>query len=375
MSTISIETAILKNAVSVAMKGCESDKFNPLTSMMEIFCELGNLTVTTSGLTHTLYVKRPIANQSNFRVVVEAAVFAKLIGKITTPTVSFTVDGNSMSIVGNGSYKIELPVDPSTGMLIVYPHLALPECECAGKTDPATLYTVVSANKTCVAVNDQNSAMDGYWIGQVVIGSDGEAEESKGVVITTDRTRVCVCDADIIKGNFLLNSSEVKLLPLLESAEISVYKRGRFLEFVANGVTLVAYERDGIKNYEWEGAMQIANHPFKAFVKLDRAAVLETLGRITILTDAFSDGGVELTFREREIEISTTRGSETISYIDTSLSDSAAFKADVLASDLISMLKSQNDETATVWFDDEMPCLKFEDGIVTQVLAFVGDDE
>ena len=113
VNTLSIQTSKLQEMVARAVKGAKNDKILPLTQMMAIQLKDNVLTLITTSITNTLYIREDKVDGNDFYVVVPVEKFSKLIARLTSDTVSMEIDtkSKSLAIKGNGNYNVEIEYD------------------------------------------------------------------------------------------------------------------------------------------------------------------------------------------------------------------------------------------------------------------------
>ena len=88
---LKLKTKTLQEMTQKAMKGASHSKVLPLTSMLAIELKENVLTLTTTDFSNYLEIKQDKVEGADFYVVVQADIFSKLIGKLSTEEVTLTV--------------------------------------------------------------------------------------------------------------------------------------------------------------------------------------------------------------------------------------------------------------------------------------------
>ena len=117
---VRLNTLVLQALMDKAIKGASQNKMIPLTSLLEIELKEGALTLTTTDATNTLKVFAKGIKGDDFRVVVPADLFHKLVSKVTTEHIILELKENSLEVVGNGTYQLDLLLDED-GTLVKFP--------------------------------------------------------------------------------------------------------------------------------------------------------------------------------------------------------------------------------------------------------------
>ena len=89
---LTIKTAKLQDMVSRVVKGAKNDKVLPITQMMAIRLQDNVLTLITTSVTTTMYIREEKVDGNDFYVVVPVDVFSKLISKLTCENITLEVN-------------------------------------------------------------------------------------------------------------------------------------------------------------------------------------------------------------------------------------------------------------------------------------------
>ena len=139
----SVKTETLKQMVTKASKASVNNKMIPLTGLMNIALQDNKLSITTSDAINFLTITETDVVGDNFSVVVTTDLFSKLVSKTTSDMVTLDFSNNNLTFTGNGTYKIDLPIDEE-GELIKYPTINMPsENVTAGVIKLSTIKNVV----------------------------------------------------------------------------------------------------------------------------------------------------------------------------------------------------------------------------------------
>lgn len=98
----------LKKISTILLSAVDSSDISKITDNLELKVENEILNLSVTNGEYYVNSKLPIYEDIKFHATVNASIFLKLITKITTETVEFKIDNNSLVIIGNGEYKIPL---------------------------------------------------------------------------------------------------------------------------------------------------------------------------------------------------------------------------------------------------------------------------
>ena len=123
-----VETKRLQRMAAIASKCVGNDKMLPLTSMMEIYAdpETETMSLKTTTGTEYLVVSDDYDGDEKINVVVMANKFLSLVKNTTSKMIEMVLTDKCLVVKGNGTYKIEIPVD-SGGKEIHFPQPYLKE--------------------------------------------------------------------------------------------------------------------------------------------------------------------------------------------------------------------------------------------------------
>ena len=122
----------LQSVCSKILSAVDVDESSMVTETLAIYTEGKSLYLAVTNREYFVKIKLDLQNEIEFNATVPAEVFLKLISKMTTETVEFAIEENSLVITGNGTYK--LPMIFNDDKL-----LELPEIEIENKTSEFTV--------------------------------------------------------------------------------------------------------------------------------------------------------------------------------------------------------------------------------------------
>ena len=101
----------LKKISTILLTAVDSSDISRLTDNLELKVENEILNLSVTNGEYYVKTKLPIYENIDFHATVNANVFLKLLTKVTTETVEFNIENNSLVIKANGEYKIPLIFD------------------------------------------------------------------------------------------------------------------------------------------------------------------------------------------------------------------------------------------------------------------------
>lgn len=355
---LKLKTKTLQEMTQKAMKGASHSKVLPLTSMLAIELKENVLTLTTTDFSNYLEIKQDKVEGADFYVVVQADIFSKLIGKLSTEEVTLTVEGNVLTVKSNGTYKLELPVDED-GSLVQFPEYRKTLDTPYTFIKLATLKSILTTNKASVAQDLTVPALTGYYI------------DEKGV-LTSDSFVACHNKVTGLNQAFMLPSQVVELFNVLDQEDVSIGVGETDVILDTPNATIygkLLMEKD---NFPVDAINDYLTTTFESKCKLPKDALLSILDRMILFVNTYDKNEVYLTFNNEGITIESKKGTgnETIKY-----SESVNFKPFTCCID-IEILKAQIQAQQTDVIDlyyGNSSAIKLASGAIVQLVSLSED--
>ena len=360
MSKLTISTTQLQSLVNKASQCVGANKLIPITEKIGIKCsEIGLVLVTTDGV-NTLSVSTPdVSSKESIDVTVLAETFSKLVNKTTTETITLEVDANSLTVTGNGSYKLALELDDD-GNLLSFPinDFAL-EYEEVGKITPSVVQIIQSSLKSSLSAN-AGTVYTNYYVGEFISATD---KSMLGLYAYN------LFNAEETK--FLWNARFVDLLAYAgEDTTLSYNADSKALIAKSQGFSLITKAPTDCADYNIEGLKKMLSISQDSFCKLRKKELLDALDRLALFVSTYDDGAITLQFTPNSLKVSSlsTNGVETIDYTESKDAKDKTIKINI--NRLISQLKSYTSDTVELYYGSDF-CIKLVDGDITQVIALM----
>jgi DNA polymerase III sliding clamp (beta) subunit (PCNA family) len=355
---LKLKTVKLQEVISKAVKGASNNKMIPITSLLCLELKDNTLTVTTTDATNYLKIISNKVEGEDFYIVVQSEIFSKLVSKISVEYINLELKDNSLEIIGNGTYQIELPLDEE-GKLIRFPEYKFDTTVESKEINLSTMKMILNTNKAAVAQTMEVPCLTGYYF-----GAD---------VITTDSFKVCAIDVDVFKTSILLSPELISILDVFSDEKITVQQNDSKILFTTDNAIAYGSQLDGIADYPYEAIQAYLNTKFTSSCKLIRGVLLNVLERLSLFVSPYDKNGLYLTFTTEGIMISSKKsnGTELIKY-----QGSENFKPFTCSID-IEMLTSQiaalDSDHIELWYDNDK-AIKITTDRSTQIIALLEDD-
>ena len=357
MKLFQTQTTTLQEMVSKAVHCVSNNKLIPLTSLISLSVKDKTFTLITTDATNYFYVSAPTPIEcEDFEFSVFADTFVRLIQKMTCETVSLSVENNVFIIEGNGTYKMELPLDES-GKPIKFPKkvnessFANKVCSVAAQS----IKDVVSSHKSSLAVDMQIPVLVNYFFGE-------------DCVITSNRKTICYKESSLLAGDVLLNPITVDMITSLENVDVAVYETEDAIIFKTD--TDVIYSPKVIGDFPVDKIKVLINQQFDSRYSVSRKVMLDVLDRLSLFVSSYDKKAINMTFTEEGILISSAKsnGAELVKF--SSCDNYKPFECTINIELLQNALNAQTEDFVDVYFGCPVG-VKLESGGLTQIVAFI----
>ena len=359
---LKIETTILKEMVSKAVKGASMNKLIPLTSMIAIELKNNVLTLHTTDKENYLYIIQNDVDGEDFYVTVQIEQFSKLISKMTSELTVLELKDNSLEVRGNGKYNIEIPLDEN-GDMVQFPdplnkNMSYP---VDAEIDLSTIKTILNTAKSSLATTLEIPQYTGYFVGDKII--------------TTDTYKICSINTELAEGKEILISPEMmNLLDVMDNNKIELsIVDDTTLIFTTPNCIVYGNVMDGIEDYAVDAISKLLDETFNSVCKIDKSKILAVLDRISLFVGTYDNKAIRLNFTNNGIDISSkqTNGIENVEFIE-----SENFKPFTCLIDidmLTSQIKANPNDVIELHYGNEQFVSLINENI-TQIIALLEDN-
>lgn len=360
---LKVKTKTLQEMTQKAMKGASNNKILPLTSMLAIQLKDNILTLTTTDFSNYLEITQYKVEGEDFYVVVQADIFSKLIGKLTTEDVTLAVDNNVLTVKSNGTYKIELPVDED-GSLVRFPEyrnmMGVGVNSLGYKLKLNTLKSILNTNKASVAQELTVPALTGYYI------------DANGV-LTSDSFVACHNKVIGLNETFMLPYQVVELFNVLEAEDVSINIGTTDVIISTPQATIYGKLLLEKENFPVDAINSYLQTSFNSSCKLPKDALLSILDRLCLFVDTYDKNEVYLTFTTDGIIVESKKGTgnELIKYQESH--NFSSFTCCVDIEILKTQIQAQQTEVIELFYGNET-AIKMASGAVVQIVSLSEDD-
>lgn len=357
-----IQSVLLKERVSKAVKGAGNNKLIPITELLGIRFKDGILTLETTDATNYLYVQMHVDADEEFYAVVDADLFAKLVAKTTSEFIELKVVSGSpiLSFSGNGNYSIEMPLDED-GQIVKFPD-PVADVATAKKLDdvPRSLIVrILSSVKPSLATTFENPCYTGYYCADKVLA--------------TDTFKIAGLDEHVFDAPVLLSPQTMDLLGLMSDDKIRASCVGNRFIFESSDVIVYSPEMEGKSDFAVDAITGLLSQEFEQSCELQKQEFLGVLDRLALFINPYDKNELRLTFANDGLYVASKAesGVERISYLkNDALSSDFVCSVDIEM--LVQEVKAISSDVIQMQYGADN-ALKLIDGNLTIVLALLGE--
>lgn len=362
---ISVKTMELKKMVTRAAKGASNDKMLPLTSMLciektkEGTGGILNL-ITTNGKDTTFVIGNMIPG-GDFLCVVPVDLFSKLVTKLTCEKVSLEVTEGILTVSGNGTYKIPIPMD--TDGPVIFPKPSTETDSEPINVKMSTIRSIIATNKPSLSTSVEDDCLCAYHV--------------HDAVVTTNEDVICVNETSVTPDPVLISREMMDIISIADADDVNIYINGSVIVMDAGTMLVHGPAHSGIEEFPIEDIKDYANTEFPSSCAVSKAAVKNLMDRLALFIEPYDRNGAYFTFTKDSLQISSKRSSicENIEYKSSKgfkefscCVDVPTFKAmtDCIPGDLIEI--HYGDASA------DQPTLKISGSGVSIIMCLMNDD-
>lgn len=360
---LTIKTEKLKEMVSRAVKGAGNNKLIPITSLMAIEVKDNKVTLITTDASNYLYIMEDKVVAEDFYAVVDADTFSKLVSKMTCENITLEIkDGlQVLEVKGNGTYKIELPLDED-GEAIKYPNPVeaenVFEYTSVGVLNKSTVQVILDTIKPALAVTLENPCYTGYYMGKQVVA--------------TDTYKIASMDVKLFDDAKLISPELLDLLSVMNAEKINVNVDGNNIIYRTPDCIVYGHFMEGIEDYAIDAIMDLVETSFTSFCSVSKNKLLQLLDRLSLFVGVYDKNAVYLTFTHEGLQVSSkaASGVEIIDYVASE--DFKDFTCSIDIQMLIQEVKAIQNDVIEMYYGEDN-AIKMTDGNITIIIALLED--
>jgi hypothetical protein len=360
---IELKTSLLQGSASKSTMCVTNNKLLPITSLISFKVKDNTLILTTSDGTNFLYVRYPekVPCEDVEEFAVGADTFVRLVQKTTAEKISLSIgeEGNYLVVKGNGTYKLELPLDEN-GNPIKFGRHDISDNGFGSVVKKSYVAKILNFNKSSLATDLSMPVLTNYYCGDSVV--------------TSDTFKISDTEVNLFDTPMLISPQVMDILNVMSSEDITYYNKDNNTVFETATEVLVAPITAGVESFPIDAIKQLVNSEFGSDCKLPKVAILDVLDRISLFVTAYDKKVVNLTFTKDGLMISSRKsnGVEVIPFVEsnnfkdyTCCIDFEMFKAQI---------QTQTEDIIHLYYGSDI-AIKLVDSNATNIVALVNEEE
>ena len=360
---LTIKTIKLQEMLSKSVKCAGNNKLVPISSLLGIKQKDNQLELTTTNVKDYLYVREENECDGEFSVTVYVDTFSKLISKLTCEYVSLELKDSCLEVTGNGTYKINLPLDEN-GDVIKYPNPVKTYTENAefsetGEIELFNIKTISNSIKPALAVTPEVPCYMAYYMGDKVIA--------------TDTYKIAGLMEKVFDKPKLLSANTIELLTLIEEPKVkfTAFANGTLL-FETPKITVFSSVVEGLEDYAVDAITNLLNLTTDSYCEIVKDSLLQLLDRLALFVSPYDKNAVNLTFTNDGIVVTSksSSGEELIPY--ATIHDFKEFTCAADIQMLQTQIKAIPTNLVTLYFGSQQ-ALKLKTNNLIQIIGLLSD--
>lgn len=145
-----LNTKEFKNICNIILNAVDGSELSNLTETLELKTVGRVLTLSTTNKEYYASVRFELEHEENFHAAVNANLFLKLIGAITSETIELNIQGTTLHIKANGNYK--LPIITENDKVMEIPVITIENKTLEMNIPSSILDSIVTYNSKQLAI-------------------------------------------------------------------------------------------------------------------------------------------------------------------------------------------------------------------------------
>lgn len=348
----------IKQICGMILQAVDNSNVSTITETLELKACNGKLYINVTNREYYVRAKLDVDSNIEFHATVNANLFLKLISQITTDTIEFEVNNNSLNIKGNGNYK--LPLIYNGDKLLELPEITINNITNEFNIDSDILKSILTYNSK--EINKEAIAQPVQKLYYV--------DEQGAITFTSG---ACVNSFTLEQPvKLLLNSKIVKLFKLFKTGAVK-FNLGydpisdeiiqTKVKFTTNNIELTAIlscDDSNMGKVPVNAIRGRANADYPYSINVNKDAFIQALNRILLFntpSDTKEIIAPHCTFEFHKDSVTIydvyKNNKETLIYSDSVANIEDKYIAILNLVDLKSKLESCNEHYLTINFGDD----------------------
>lgn len=353
---ITVETKVLQGMINTAYKGASRNKADVMTNLIDVYCNDGRISLTTTDGSNylTVFGNAESDEKTHFSILLDK--FYKVISKTTTDKLKLTVKDDYLSFTGNGTYKIPFLLDVD-GSYVKFPVKKIDNPSKSGEVSRLSICDAVKHNKLSLSMNNDDSKihLSGYLC-------------TDDAVFTSDEINLCMNSISTISERAIIPPTVFDIIAGAK-ADVVKYKVGdNCAIFDCGDIRVYCTFIPNIEDFPEAVCRKIMSTEIKSKCTVSRTGVLGAIGRLALFVDERQRNVVRFTFTKDGITLSTVSDDaiETVPY--QGITDFEDYTCLVDVDHIKAILSSYDVESIDMYFGNPQ-ILRINNGSVSHAIA------
>lgn len=274
----------IQNACSKILSAVDANAVSAVTETLQLSTEGKYLYISVTNREYYARVKIPMNEEIDFVATVNANLFLKLVSQITTETIELTVDGSTLILKGNGTYK--LPVIFDGDKMLELPEITIDNPTVKFDIDSNILLSILNYNS-----KELNKGVISKPIQKLYYVDDSGA--------ITFTTGACVNNFKLDKPvKMLLNDRLVKLFKLFKGEQVeftlgydpisedTIQTKVRFASDNIIITAILSCDDTMLQQFPVEAVRSRATSNYPYSINVNKDQLIQTINRLLLFTSA-----------------------------------------------------------------------------------------
>lgn len=360
-----VKTSMLQEMVARAYKACGMIDSLPITGMLQLKCENNTLQITATDNVNMLIISRNEV-EGNLYAMVDATLFNSLIGKLTTPLTTITVENDILTVSANGKYEFKV-IKEEDGSNI---SIKIPDFNTdvqSNHVDNNVIRSILTMNKSCKADMKEMPALINYYM-----------DENR--VLTSDLYRICNNPVKLFNEPVCITPQLAEMIPLVaDDKGVDIKANEQLVMFSSSFGTLIGRKalQEDLESFPVNELTEVLQNSMSNSCVINRTLLTNAIDRICLFSNELTNKSVNLTFEVDQLTLTTgqSNNKESIKYLtDAKISNVVTYCVD--GNFLKTQLNGSPREDITIKFGtQEDTCIQIISDNVVETLGFCDEEE
>lgn len=352
----------LKTVCSKILNALDANSFSIITETLAIYTKEKYLYLAVTNREYFVKVKLDIQEEFDFNVTVKAETFLKLISKMTSETIKFTVEDNVLVIVGNGTYK--LPMIYEGDNLLSLPEINIENITSEFKVTSSILKSIVNYNSKELAKKAviANPVQKMYYI-----DNKGCITFTSGACVnkfSLNTTVSMLLDEKLVKLFKLFNNSDVDFVYGKDAVGNDVQTKIRLSSENVELTAIINSDETLFKVVPEEAIRNMAYEQYDNSIVIDKQLMEDALARILLFSETTLNKYGTFTFKKDNMSISSLNENNVENiYYSNSLNLTEDYVATLDLEELSTVLSGMKSQNITINFGNHKAFVLSENSV------------